>query len=245
MTFPMPPIKAAQLFSLVDVEPDANAKLAAPAADRPSRIQWDDKPKSQPASDDPGRPSNWSKLVVCLNVACLTATVSISAMIAASFQPWRSLQTMSEKITAMEKAEDRLRADIVNAASRIDGIVQLRLDRSDSAQFQIMQGLGALRTSVEHTVETVRDGGSRVDDRLSAMLVSIAELTLPAAALHPAPAEGRRSGPKTVAALPPSFEDMTGAIPTPKSSPLPDGDGSMMFERREMPDGSVAYRRVD
>lgn len=240
----IPPI--AKLFSLADARAEAKADAqteAEPASRaRPPRIVWD-KPDATLTSEvkDKDRSSIWSKIVLCLNVACLTATVSVGAILAASYRPWQTIEAMNETLDKMTGAEERLRSNISHSASRTDGLIQLRMDRSDAAQYALLTELGGLRKGIDDHAGATRESEVQVEDRLSEMMMSLSELQT---AVSFAP-ESRRSGPKTVAAVIAAEEGEPASVPAPTRSPGADQQASPKFERQEMPDGSVAYRRVD
>ncbi|MER0238390.1 hypothetical protein [Fulvimarina sp. MAC8] len=240
------PRPTAKLFSLADARADAKAEpqitvKSASAATRP-RIAWE-KPAATAGSGakDGDRPWKWPYIVLCLNVACLTATVSIGAILAASYQPWQTLDAMNEKLGRMEGAEQRLSREIIHTSSRTDGLIQLRMDQSDAKQYELLSGLGSLRDSIDDTVGAIRESDVHVEDRLSEMMMSISDLQT---ASISTPGE-RRSGPKTVSAVLPASESETTSVPAPTRSPGQVQQAASKFERREMPDGSVAYRRID
>ncbi|MEN3791617.1 hypothetical protein [Fulvimarina sp. MAC3] len=235
----------AKLFSLADaradvkIVPPIDTSMAYPP--KAPRIVWDNPgsvSENEAREGDP--PSKWSKIVLCLNVACLTATVSIGAILTASYQPLQTIAAMNDKLGVIEGAEQRLRSDITHSASRTDGLIQLRMDHSDAAHFELLTGLGGLRDSVAESSSAMRQSDVRVEDQLSDMMMSLADLQT-AVSFSP---ETRKSGPKTIAAVLSSGEGEPVRVPAPTRSPGASRQASSKFERHEMPDGSVAYRRI-
>ncbi|MEX6509123.1 hypothetical protein [Jiella sp. M17.18] len=179
------------------------------------------------------------RAVLFIGGAGFSAGLTVAIVTIALMRPMQTLERISGRIDALDGMEARLRDDMARNADKVDGLIRQHADRSDARLNDVAQTLGSLRQDVSEATHASARTANNVDESLSRMLVTIADLTIPAPASSNEKATA--SDRKEIAAplVAPTVET---AVPAPTAAPV---RGAVRFERQELADGSVAYRRVD
>lgn len=181
--------------------------------------------------DARGRPwwrRHGSGLILALNGACLAATVTLGATTLAAWQPLRELRQIDDRLTALSAAEERLGGKI----DRSDAGVLQRIEGLNQGIQGLKGDLGQIRMSVDESVGMIRETSAGVDEALATALVAASEM---------ADAERRTAEARAAAEAGEDAADLGWTVPSPSASPLRDEVSPPRFERRELPNGSVAY----
>ncbi|MCP3057122.1 hypothetical protein [Aurantimonas marianensis] len=147
-------------------------------------------------------------------------------MMLLAWRPMQNLDDLDNRWAKLDGVEQRLSRRIEGAADRVDHAIQGRIDRVDAGLGGLADGLGQLRVSVGQGVNALEDTSARLDETFAGALLAITELAETANPSQdwepPVAAASADSTPETLDQRP--------------SSP--------QFQRQELPDGSVAYRRL-
>jgi len=198
-------------------ENPAPAPVPAPVTDR------------QETQTPPETKRSWSAILLVLNGACLSATLAVAVTMMLAWRPMQDLDTLDNRMARLDGIEQRLSGRVDGAADRVDRAIQGRIDRVDAGLGGLADGLGQLRVSVGQSVDTLDDTSARLDETFAGALLAITELTETA---NPSQNTEQRRAVKFAAQGGPPFDESL-------------GPASPEFQRQELPDGSVAYRRVE
>lgn len=184
-------------------------------------------PDREETETPPEAKRSWSGILLILNGACLAATLAVAGMMLLAWAPLRELGEIDDRLAKLDGIEQRLRDGVENATDRVDRSIQRRIDGVDAELGGLTNGLGQLRASVGQGVELLEETSAQIDETFAGALLAITEL-----AEQPVPGQPPLfPGQIDEADLPSSHDSMERLTP------------SSQFERQELPDGSVAYRR--
>ncbi|MCQ8784099.1 hypothetical protein [Mangrovibrevibacter kandeliae] len=187
---------------------DAVAVYSAPTVE--ARVET---PKAPAGSLGP-------QMLMVASGACLAASVTAVVMLFLAWRPLHELREIDGRLATLDGIEKRLGDHVTGQLDRVDTGLRIRIDRMDDHIGGLSQTLGALRSSVDDSVGILQDTSARMDESLSAAIVTMAEV-------------GQPDPTHTASIAAPAASD---AAPEPDTAPR--------FERRELPNGSVAYRKV-
>ncbi len=193
-------------------------------APAPARTSVPDRRETQ---TPPETKRSWSALLLVLNGACLSATLAVAVTMMLAWRPMQNLDALDNRMARLDGVEQRLSGRVDGAADRVDRAIQGRLDRVDAGLGGLADGLGQLRVSVGQGVNVLEDTSARLDEAFAGALLAITELT-------------ETANPNRDWETP-----MATAVAGSTPETLDQRPSSPQFQRQELPDGSVAYRRVE
>lgn len=208
---------------------------AMPAWVHTAQVHENPAPAPAPVTDrqetqtPPETKRSWSAILLVLNGACLSATLAVAVMMILAWRPMHDLDALDNRMARLDGIEQRLSGRVDGAADRVDHAIQGRIDRVDAGLGGLADGLGQLRVSVGQSVDALDDTSARLDETFAGALLAITELTETAN-----PSQDWETPMATAS---------TGPDSTPET--LDQRPSSPQFQRQELPDGSVAYRRLN